>query len=191
MEDARDTGRRISLIRKATMQDIDAVAQIYEAVHDAEEAGALCIGWDRSVYPVRQTALAALAREDLFVEEEEGAVVGAAIINQTQVPEYALCPWEYPAQENEVMVLHTLVVDPRCSGRGYGTAFVAFYEEYAGAHGCAYLRMDTQEMNRGARRLYAGLGYREPGIVPCVFNGIPDVRLVCLEKKLDLATQAQ
>ena len=49
MEDARDTGRRISLIRKATMQDIDAVAQIYEAVHDAEEAGALCIGWDRSV----------------------------------------------------------------------------------------------------------------------------------------------
>ena len=118
MEDARDTGRRISLIRKATMQDIDAVAQIYEAVHDAEEAGALCIGWDRSVYPVRQTALAALAREDLFVEEEEGAVVAAAIINQTQVPEYALCSWEYPAQENEVMVLHTLVVDPRCSGRG-------------------------------------------------------------------------
>ena len=95
------------MIRKATMQDIDAVAQIYEAVHDAEEAGALCIGWDRSVYPVRQTALAALAREDLFVEEEEGAVVAAAIINQTQVPEYALCPWEYPAQENEVMVLHT------------------------------------------------------------------------------------
>ena len=103
------------MIRKATMQDIDAVAQIYEAVHDAEEAGALCIGWDRSVYPVRQTALAALAREDLFVEEEEGAVVAAAIINQTQVPEYALCSWEYPAQENEVMVLHTLVVDPRCS----------------------------------------------------------------------------
>ena len=33
------------MIRKATMQDIDAVAQIYEAVHDAEEAGALCIGY--------------------------------------------------------------------------------------------------------------------------------------------------
>lgn len=142
MEDARDTGRRISLIRKQPA-DVDAVAQIYEAVHDAEEAGALCIGWDRSVYPVRQTALAALAREDLFVEEEEGAVVAAAIINQTQVPEYALCPWEYPAQENEVMVLHTLVVDPRCSGRGYGTAFVAFYEEYAGATAvrtCAWIR---------------------------------------------------
>jgi len=32
--------------------------------------------------------------------------------------------------------------------------------------------------------LYKRLGYREAGIVPCVFNGIPDVMLVCLEKKL-------
>lgn len=55
----------------------------------------------------------------------------------------------------------------------------------APTHGCAYLRMDTQAINQGARRLYAGLGYREPGLVPCVFNGIPDVQLVCLEKKLD------
>ena len=55
----------------------------------------------------------------------------------------------------------------------------------APTHGCAYLRMDTQAINQGARRLYAGLGYRETGLVPCVFNGIPDVQLVCLEKKLD------
>ena len=166
------------------MQDIDAVAQIYEAVHDAEEAGALCIGWDRSVYPVRQTALAALAREDLFVEEEEGAVVAAAIINQTQVPEYALCSWEYPAQENEVMVLHTLVVDPQAKGRGYGSRFVDFYESYALEHGCRYLRMDTNERNASARALYRNLGYREVSIVPCAFNGIPGVQLVCLEKTL-------
>lgn len=33
-------------------------------------------------------------------------------------------------------------------------------------------------------RLYARLGYREAGIVPCVFNGIKGVGLVCLEKKL-------
>ena len=44
--------------------------------------------------------------------------------------------------------------------------------------------MDTNAKNAAARRLYSRLGYREAGIVPCVFNGIPDVRLVCLEKKL-------
>ena len=179
-------------IRKATQADIPAVAAIYDHILTEEEAGRATIGWIRGVYPTRQTAQDALDAGDLFVLEADGVVAAAAKINQIQVPEYANAQWRYPdAPEGEIMVLHTLVVDPRCSGRGYGTAFVAFYEEYAGAHGCAYLRMDTQEMNRGARRLYAGLGYREPGIVPCVFNGIPDVRLVCLEKKLDLATQAQ
>ena len=34
------------------------------------------------------------------------------------------------------------------------------------------------------RRLYQKLGYAEPDIVPCIFNGIPNVQLVLLEKKL-------
>ena len=47
---------------------------------------------------------------------------------------------------------------------------------------CPYLRMDTNAKNQAARKLYARLGYWEADIVPCVFNGIPGVQLVCLEK---------
>ena len=61
---------------------------------------------------------------------------------------------------------------------------VQFYEEYAAANGCRYLRMDTNEINTAARGLYRKLGYREVGIVDCEFNGIPGVHLVCLEKYL-------
>ena len=49
----------------------------------------------------------------------------------------------------------------------------------------AYLRMDTNVINTAARRFYAKLGFYESGVIGCVFNGIPDVKLVCLEKKLD------
>ena len=83
------------------------------------------------------------------------------------------------------MALHTLVVDPGTAGRGCGKAFVAFYEQYAIDYGCAYLRMDTNAINVGARRFYAKLGFWEAGIVECTFNGIPGVKLVCLEKKLE------
>ena len=82
------------------------------------------------------------------------------------------------------MVLHTLVVRPDLAGRGYGRQFVAFYEQYARERGCPCLRLDTNERNAAARRLYAKLGYREAGIIPCVFNGIGGVNLVCLEKKV-------
>ena len=67
---------------------------------------------------------------------------------------------------------------------GYGKTFVAFYENYAKRHNCIALRMDTNARNTRARSLYRKLGYEEIGIVKCIFNGIPDVQLVCLEKYL-------
>ncbi|MBR6653148.1 MAG: GNAT family N-acetyltransferase, partial [Oscillospiraceae bacterium] len=78
----------------------------------------------------------------------------------------------------------TLVVDPTEYKKGVGRSFVDYYEQMARDMECTVLRMDTNERNNRARRLYKRLGYREAGIVPCVFNGIPDVMLVCLEKKL-------
>ena len=172
------------MIRLAAMGDLDAIDAIYQDIHDGEEAGRTTIGWIRSVYPTRATAETSIRAGDMFVMEEDGRIVAAAKINQEQVPEYADAHWSADAPPEQVMVLHTLVVSPGEAGRGCGTRFVAWYEEYALAHGCPYLRMDTNERNKAARALYARLGYREPGIVDCVFNGIPGVRLVCLEKTM-------
>lgn len=172
-------------IRKATQADIPAVADIYDHILTEEEAGRATIGWIRGVYPTQQTAQDALEAGDLFVLEADGAVAAAAKLNQIQVPEYANAQWRHPdAPEAEIMVLHTLVVDPAQAGKGYGSAFVQFYEDYARENGCPYLRMDTNAKNQAARKLYAHLGYWESGIVHCNFNGIPGVALVCLEKKL-------
>lgn len=172
-------------IRKAVRSDIPQVAAIYDRILTEEEQGRAAVGWIRGVYPTEQTALDALEAGTLFVLERDGVVAAAAKIDRNQVPEYANAPWRYPDVSPErVMVLHTLVVDPAFAGKGCGTRFVAFYERYALEHGCPYLRMDTNAKNAAARRLYGRLGYWEAGIVPCVFNGIPDVQLVCLEKKL-------
>lgn len=169
---------------KANASHIDAIESIYERIIDAQSNGGGYVGWQKGVYPTRQTALDSMERGDLFVCVDDGRTVAAAIINQLQVPVYADVNWLYEAKPEEVMVLHTLVVDPLCKGRGYGSKFVDFYEKYALENGCPVLRMDTNEKNANARRLYGHLGYREAAIVPCVFNGIPGVGLVCLEKKL-------
>lgn len=172
------------MIRKATPQDIPAIGEIYRRIHDREEQGLTTIGWIREIYPTEETARAAYEKDELFVMEEEGKIIAAAKINREQDPAYTLAAWEHPAADEEVMVLHTLVVDPEISGKGYGTKFVTFYEEYALQNGCPFLRMDTNARNTAARALYKKLGYKEVGIVPCQFNGIPGVNLVCLEKKL-------
>ena len=183
---SKSVGKRGDMMecRKATPEDLDRVAEIYDRILTEEEAGRVTIGYQRGIYPTRQTAEDALKRDDLFVEMDDDVIVGTGIINQIQMDVYAGAPWAYEAADNEVMVFHTLVIDPRYRGQGYGTGFIRFYESYALEHGCHELRIDTNERNRVARNLYRKLGFREIGIAPCQFNGIDGVRLVLLEKRV-------
>lgn len=171
-------------IRKANANDIDAVERINNEIHQAEQKGEAHIGWEMGVYPVRKTAEDALKRGDLFVLEEDGVIIGSGIINRDQVDVYADAHWRYKADPSEVMVLHTLVIDPGKKGKGYGSAFIKFYEDYALKNHCKYLRIDTNEKNKAARRIYKSLGYKEVDIIPCTFNGLEGVNLVVIEKAL-------
>ena len=174
----------MSMFRRAETGDLNAITRIYDEIHDEIESGRASIGWIRGVYPTRATAEAAIGLGDMYVEVEDGEIVAAARINQYQGPEYDGARWSFDAPPDEVLVLHTLVVSPRCGGRGYGTKFVHYYEDCARNRDCPFLRMDTNAVNAAARSLYKKLGYREACIVPCAFNGIPDVQLVCLDKRL-------
>lgn len=172
-------------IRKAAEADIPAIAAIYDAVLKEEEQGRYTIGWIRGVYPTEKTAQIAVSCGDMFVLESAERVIASARINHEQMPAYAAVQWSSDVPDEQVMVMHTLTVDPAMNGRGAGVAFLRFYEEYALQNGSHVLRIDTNERNRNARRKYAQAGYTERGIIPCEFNGIPDVQLVCMEKVLN------
>lgn len=173
------------MIRKTSMEDLDAIIRIYDEVHAREESGELTTGWLRGIYPVRKTAEDAIKRGDMFVQSDDtGEIVGTGIINQIQVDVYADGNWQYQAADEEVMVLHTLAISVRDGHRGSGKEFLDFYENYAKENGCPYLRLDTNARNTAAREFYRKHDYKEVGTVPTVFNGIPGVDLVLLEKRL-------
>lgn len=170
------------IIRKATEKDIDAVEILYDEIHTAEEDGKQTIGWIRGIYPIRTTAEKALEADELFVLEDNGEIFGTGIINKRQVEAYKAGNWEHDVPNNRVCVLHTLVISPTVAGKGYGRAFLAFYEKYATDNGCTELRLDTNAKNAVARLMYKKHGYAEICIVPTDFNGISGIDLVLLEK---------
>ncbi|MBQ4160262.1 MAG: GNAT family N-acetyltransferase, partial [Clostridia bacterium] len=118
------------IFRKAIKEDIENIAAIYAGVCACDAQRLTQVGWRRNIYPTKLTAETALARDDLFVAEQDGEIVGTAIINQVQVDVYAGAGWSVDAAADEVMVLHTLAISPNAFGRGYGKALVAFYEQY-------------------------------------------------------------
>lgn len=176
------------VFRKATFDDLEDIVRIYDKSHDAEEAGLTTTGWKRGIYPVREVAEASLSRDDMYVAEltdedhPEPWVIATGVINQIQVDVYADCDWVYRGPDDDVSVLHTLAVDPDARGKGAGPAFVKFWEDLAAKEGCSILRIDTNALNKRARRMYAKLGYIESGVVPTVFNGLKNVDLVMMEK---------
>ena len=170
------------VFRKASHDDIDAIERIFDKSHDAEERGLTTTGWVRGIYPVRSVAEAAVDRGDQYVCELDGNAVAAGVINQIQVDKYEECDWKWTGPADDVLVLHTLAVDPDARGHGIGSAFVAFYENMAAEHGCSILRIDTNARNKAARRMYARLGYIESGVAPTIFNGLHGVDLVMMEK---------
>lgn len=170
--------------RLAEQNDAKAVAEIYNKIHSNEEDGRCTTGWKRGIYPTEETAEKSIQKKEMFVGENNGKIVASGRINQEQGDEYSLVPWSFAANDDEVMVLHTLAVDPEFEGRGFAKNFIKFYESYALEKGCKVLRIDTNEINTKARNMYHKAGYREAATVPCIFNGIAGVNLVCLEKKL-------
>ena len=170
--------------RIACLEDLDAVEAIYGEIHTEIEEGRAVIGWKREIYPVRSTAEGAIHKGTLYLLVEDGVICGSAIIDQVQLPTYAGGKWKVPADDEQVLVLHTLAISPKAGGRGLGKAFMAFYEEEAKRRGCIDLRIDTNAKNQRARCMYAHLGYEEVGIIHCNFQGLPDIDLVLLEKKV-------
>lgn len=168
------------MFRKAEQNDLETIAEIYDKIIETNPS----VGWKKGIYPTIDTAREALGCDELFVYCDDEGVAAAARINKTQVEDYKKAKWEYAAPDDEVMVMHTLVVDPDRRGGGIGKKFLAFYEDYALKNGCKYLRIDTNEKNEFARAMYARHGYHEVGIVPCCFFGLEGVNLVCLEKYL-------
>ena len=172
--------------RKATENDINGIEQIYSEIHDYEEQGLLTTGWKRGIYPTRENAEAAVKRQDMYIAELDHQLIAAAVINQEQLDSYKDVNWKSDAPDDEVMVLHTLVLSPKFFGQGLGTAFVLFFEQLAFTENCRYLRLDTNARNEKARALYKRFGYTEAGIVPCTFQGLENIQLVLLEKELNM-----
>lgn len=173
------------MIRPAQVQDLPAIAAIYEAILDQEDArGSSFTNWQRGKYPTLDTARAALEAGTLFTAEENGTVYGCVNLNGEQLPEYAAIPWQYAADDGAVGVIHTLVIHPAWSGRGKARELVAFCEEHCRSQGKQVIRLDTYIHNQPANAMYPRLGYRFAGTGHFLFQGFLPEELNCYEKLL-------
>lgn len=170
--------------RKATHADIDAIEQSYLELFAHENTHTNYTGWVKDVYPTRATAEKAVDAGTMYVLESQGEFAAGMILNHQQAEEYAQIPWKYPAEGSEVLVVHTLCVRPRFSGRGFGHRMIEYALSFASEHGCKVVRLDTGATNHPAAALYASMGFRFAGKAHVFHEGVIDEDLIYFEYDL-------
>lgn len=156
------------MIRRARAEDVDAAARIYEALMDREEAGQGATNWKRGVYPTRETARRAQEAGWLYVREDgAGSVCASMILNHEQPSCYRDADWRVPAAPENVLVLHTLCVDPACAGRGIGREMVGFALSHARETGMRPSGWTPTRATPRRGRCTRGWGFASRGAPTC------------------------
>lgn len=104
-------------------------------------------------------------------------VAGAAVIlDPTE--------FEHTPTHPDVSVLWDVRVHPNSRCRGVGCALLTFAEEHARSRGIRGVKVETQDINVAACRLYARAGYRLVEINPCAYPEHPDEIQLIWQKDL-------
>ena len=146
------------MIRKAILKDVNSIEDTYNEHFQYELNHTAFTVFKKGVYPTKDDAERAIYGA-LFVYEENGTIVGSIIIDKVQPIEYATIPWKEKLSEDEVMVIHLLMVRPSMSGKGIASSLIKFATELAQKNSCRALRLDTGSQNIPALSLYQKNGF--------------------------------
>lgn len=147
------------MIRKAILKDVNSIEDTYNEHFQYELNHTAFTVFKKGAYPTKDDAERAIYAGALFVYEENGTIVGSIIIDKVQPIEYATIPWKEKLSEDEVMVIHLLMVRPSMSGKGIASSLIKFATELAQKNSCRALRLDTGSQNIPALSLYQKNGF--------------------------------
>lgn len=149
----------------ASAEEVEAVGALYDSVNEYfEQTTNYCWpNWRKGYYPTTADAQNAFEKKGLYVLKLDSAIAGSVILDHRQHPEYKKISWNFKGTDSEVMVFHTLVVDPEYRKCGIGEALVRFSMNFGRKAGAGAMRTDTHYQNLPARCLYTRCGFTSLG----------------------------
>lgn len=160
------------MIRKATFEDARWIEDTYnEHFKYEKEYGAFTV-FKKDVYPTRKDIEKAINAATLYVYEKDNNIIGSIIMDKVQPKEYATITWGQSLIDDEVMVIHLLIVRLSMARKKIASALVLYAMEFAKNNSCKVIRLDTGSQNIPAISLYKKFGFQ---IVATSFMNVGNV----------------
>nr|WP_298996358.1 GNAT family N-acetyltransferase [uncultured Allomuricauda sp.] len=147
------------MIRHAKLPEIKDILQVTRACA-LKMVGNGIHQWNEH-YPTEQAFLNDLNRNELYVNEYNGQVVGAIVISTHMDEEYIPIKWLTPNGNNTY--IHRVCIHPEFQGKGFAQTMMDFAEDFSRTNGFASVRLDTFSQNKRNQHFYEQRGYQKLG----------------------------
>ena len=137
--------------------------------------------WNTDVYPTYETARRAYMDGHLYCIGDD-PIQATMVLNDIEPEPYGGVDWQYPGP---ALVIHTLVVNPACTGRGLGRRLLYFAENEAVRRGYDCIRIDVFPDNAAAVKLYTHFGFTFAGEIVFDFKEPGYQVYHCYEMRVD------
>lgn len=147
-------------IEKGKKDDIDELEKLYDSLNDYLFSHINYPGWIKGIYPTRETAVAGIEEDCLFVARMDGRIAGTVILRHQPEPAYSLADWRIDLDYSEILGIYTLAVHPDFLHKKIGRKILDFVFEYSVQKQIKAIRLDVYEKNIPAIKLYESCGFQ-------------------------------
>ncbi len=144
------------MIRHAKISEITDILNITKACALKMQENGI-FQWNEH-YPSEATFVRDVERDELYVIEENGSVLGAVVISTYMDEEYVPIQWLTP--NGNSTYIHRLCVHPGHQGKGLAQQLMDYAENHSKKHGFVSVRLDTFSQNHRNQRFYEQRGYQ-------------------------------
>ena len=150
-------------IDKATHEDFDTIIAFYDDVTERTPEIATYARWSKGKHPTADGIRAYIEEGSMYLYKEKEEIVAAMALTMYQGEDYHAIEWSRQVNDNEVAVIHILVVSPDSQGNGIGSEMIREAIRLAQEKGMKSIRLDALASNTPAHRLYERLGFEYRG----------------------------
>lgn len=143
------------LIRRAKIQEIPKIMELTRACaqHMVEQG---IYQWNDH-YPSSVAFKRDVSRNELYLIEKAGRIIGVVTITPVEDEEYI--PVQWITKNGNSVYVHRLAVHPEYQGQGYAQKLMSFAEDHARRKKYSSVRLDTFSKNFRNQRFYEQRGY--------------------------------
>jgi len=146
-------------VRLATRKDLKKIDSLFSKTKDKLLENKI-LQWDE-YYPSEKYFEFCISKEEVYILEDNGIVIGTVILNEEPVDEWQKIEWKY--QNEKPLVIHGFAIEPAFQDKGYEKALYDFCEEFAIKKDYRVIRLDVFPENAQNVYFWEMRGFEKSG----------------------------